>query len=318
MQTVAESPFHAGEQAVQRRVGVQEKLAEVGARVIRHYMPDQHREFFAQLPMLLVGSVDREGQPWASVLAAQPGFAVSPDPYLLQVRAMPLAQDPLAANLSEGAPLGLLGIELPTRRRNRMNGWARKVQQDGFEVRVKQSFGNCPKYIQTRSPHFLPEGEHLAGAAMDATALTPRMRDIIARADTYFIATAYAGKDGMEEAGSGVDVSHRGGHPGFVKQEGEVLTAPEFIGNFYFNTTGNIAAHPRAGLLFIDFASGDLLYLAVDAEIVWDGPELQGFAGAERLLRYRLRQARLIPGGLPLRWSEPGESPFLQTTGHWS
>ena len=58
--------FHAGERAVQERVGVAARMAEFGPRVIRDFMPDQHREFFAQLPFVIAGTKDAAGQPWAA------------------------------------------------------------------------------------------------------------------------------------------------------------------------------------------------------------------------------------------------------------
>ena len=64
------SPFHAGERALQAQTGWRERMEAMGPRVIRDHMPDQHREFFTQLPFLVVGSLDAELQPWASVLAA--------------------------------------------------------------------------------------------------------------------------------------------------------------------------------------------------------------------------------------------------------
>lgn len=68
------SPFHRGEKEIQSRFGKAEKMAQIGRRVIRDYMPDEHQEFFSLLPHLLVGSVDLAGRPWASVLAGPPGF----------------------------------------------------------------------------------------------------------------------------------------------------------------------------------------------------------------------------------------------------
>ncbi len=58
-----DSPFHAGEIQLHERVGVREAMARIGPRVIRDHMPDQHRDFFAQLPLLLVGSLDDQGAP---------------------------------------------------------------------------------------------------------------------------------------------------------------------------------------------------------------------------------------------------------------
>ena len=59
-----------------------------------------------------------------------------------------------------------------------------------------------------------------------------------------------------------MDVSHRGGNPGFVRIEGNVLTIPDFAGNLHFNTLGNFLLHPRAGLVFIDFETGDMLQVS--------------------------------------------------------
>lgn len=142
-----DSPFHLGEQQIQSRLGMRDKLEDIGRRMIRDHMPEQHREFFALLPWLLVGSRDADGQPQASVLWGAPGFASSPQPQRLRIDTLPEADDPLAANLRAGTGLGLLGIELPTRRRNRMNGRVEALSDGGFAVTVQQSFGNCPKYI---------------------------------------------------------------------------------------------------------------------------------------------------------------------------
>jgi predicted pyridoxine 5'-phosphate oxidase superfamily flavin-nucleotide-binding protein len=301
---------------MQARAGVRERMEAFGARVLRDHMPDQHRDFFAQLPFLVVGSVDAASQPWASVLAAPPGFAHSPDPRRLRIDALPADGDPLAQALAPAAPIGLLGIEPHTRRRNRMNGRVAGVDGAGFSVDVQQSFGNCPKYIQAREPVFVA-GAPAAAAPQWADRLDAAARRLIGQADTFFIATSHpsAGRGG---AAQGVDVSHRGGRPGFVRVSGEgTLTAPDFVGNAFFNTLGNVAVNPRAGLLFIDFERGDLLQLAVTAEVLWDGPELAAFAGAERLLRMQVVSVLHRPAALPLLWGRGAPSPFLDATGGW-
>ncbi len=310
--------FHEGERAVQARVGVQERMAQLGPRAIRDFMPDQHREFFEQLPFVIAGTVDSSGQPWASVLAAAPGFMDSPDPRQLVLRAQALPADPLRDTLANGAPIGLLGIEPHTRRRNRLNGVVQGLSDAGFLVQVSQSFGNCPKYIQAREPVYVDGLLPSPPVVHRAAQLDEAARRLIEAADTLFIATAYAGDRDQAGPAGGVDVSHRGGKPGFVRVEADgTLTLPDFLGNFFFNTLGNIAVNPRAGLLFIDFANGDLLYLAVTAEIVWQGPELQAFAGAQRLLRFRLLSMRRVEAALPLRWGPAELSPVLEPTGAW-
>ena len=57
----AVSPFHEGEREIQSRLGVRDKVEEIGQRFIRDYLPEQHAEFYKQLPMLVVGSVDLVG-----------------------------------------------------------------------------------------------------------------------------------------------------------------------------------------------------------------------------------------------------------------
>ncbi|WP_207760427.1 pyridoxamine 5'-phosphate oxidase family protein [Herbaspirillum robiniae] len=315
--------FHRGELHAQQRAGMLEKMAAIGPRVIRDFMPDQHREFFAQLPFMVVGSMDEQGRPWASIMAGAPGFVHSPDAHTLRVQGVRIAAgDPLRANLREGAKLGLLGIEPHTRRRNRANGVVHALREDGMEIAIEQSFGNCPKYIQARKPELLDEDASAATVATDAATLTPQMQAMIGRADTFFIATALTDDDAeVHGAGHrhGTDVSHRGGKPGFVRIDGDdTLTVPDFIGNSFFNTIGNLLVQPRAGLLFADFERGALLYLGVTAEVIWDGPEVESFTGAQRLMRFTVQSARLLEHALPLRWSEAALSPFLEPMGSWN
>lgn len=312
--TRPESPFHQGELAIQARMGAQERMDKLGRRMIRDFMPDQHRQFFAQLPYVIVGTVDESKRPWASILVGQPGFLSTPDERTLTVAAQPLFGDPLATTLAEGIDIGFLGIELHTRRRNRLNGVVTAIRGNGFEVQVRQSFGNCPKYIQAR--HY--DWHHIKPTVPvhEIAHLTASDRTLITAADTFFIATAYQ----AESAGpaSGVDVSHRGGNPGFVRiDDDDTLTVPDFSGNCHFNTFGNIELNPQTGLLFIDFAQGDLLYLTGTARVIWDGADVAAYQGAERLLQFKPESGYRVEGSLPLRWTKPEFSPFLETTGPW-
>jgi uncharacterized protein len=311
-----DSPFHRGEQAIQAQLNVREKIEQQGRWVIRDYLPDQHRQFFAQLTYLLIGTVDQAGCPWASIVVGPPGFLSSPDAHTLQIVAQPMVGDPLGNTLCSGIDIGLLGIEFHTRRRNRLNGTVTNVQADRFEVTVRQSFGNCPQYIQARTFEFRKPAPIAPKPVEPIAAFGDAERAMITAADTCFIATAYQ----AESAGAarGVDVSHRGGKPGFVRiDDDRTLTLPDFSGNLHFNTFGNLALNPRAGLLFIDFAQGDLLYLTGRAEVIWDGPEISNYAGAERLLRFYLDRGYRVAANLPLRWSEPIFSPHLDRMGHW-
>jgi predicted pyridoxine 5'-phosphate oxidase superfamily flavin-nucleotide-binding protein len=312
------SSFHEGEQAVQARVGVADRMFAVGKHALRGFMPDQHREFFAQLPFVIIGAAG-EQQPWASILTNAPGFIESPDPRRLCINARFGAADPLAGALSAGQPVGLLGIEPHTRRRNRVNGILTEVQPERMCIEVSQSFGNCPKYIQARKASFIAGRERAtAPRSIRTNQLDAVSRRIVAGADTFYIASMHPDSARAADPARGVDVSHRGGKPGFVRVDDDGhLSVPDFAGNFFFNTLGNLLLNPHAGLLFIDFDNGDVVHLAADAQIVWDGQEVEAFAGAQRLLRFSITAHLRIEGALPLRWSAAQISPFLQQTGNW-
>ena len=297
---------HSGEREVQLRAGVQERSAYVMQHVIRDAMPEQHAELFEKLPTLLVGSLDAQRRPWASVLAGRPGFVRAPDARHLVIRALPGAGDPLALHVDQ--PLGLLGLEPHTRRRNRMNGTVVAIESRGFAVEVDQSFGNCPKYIQAREPRWVDRGVAPA-ARIEHTQLSAEARRLVSQADTLFIASATPQARGHAGA-EGVDVSHRGGLPGFVRASNNadgatVLTVPDYRGNNFFNTLGNLAAHPYAGLLFIDPETGDLLHLTGTTEIVWGEQE------GQREIRFTVDEGRWRERALPLSWSPPEYAPQL-------
>ncbi|MEH3024070.1 MAG: pyridoxamine 5'-phosphate oxidase family protein [Pseudomonas oryzihabitans] len=308
--------WHPGEIALQERAGVRERMAEVGSRVIRGFMPDQHRAFYEQLPFLVLGSVEATGAAWATILEGAPGFVSAPMPTRLDIAASLPADDPASAGLADGAALGLLGIELHTRRRNRVNGEVELTPQ-GLRVTVDQSFGNCPRYIRLRDlqPTQSSEAAH-APAIEPLKRLDEAARQLIEGADTFFVAS-YAEQEGRRR----VDVSHRGGKPGFVRVDAEgVLTIPDFNGNLFFNTLGNILANGQAGLLFIDGDSGDLLQLSGLAEVLVDSPEIAAFEGAERLWTFRPQRIVRRRAALTLRWQmrAGGESDSSQLTGSWA
>jgi len=304
------SPWHAGERQMQEHVGVAERMDTLGRLVIRSEMPDQHRQFYQQLPFMLYGAVDANGDPWASILEGQPGFAHSPAPTGLQFDSLPAADDP--AQLHAGDAIGLLGIELHTRRRNRLNGRVGAMTASGFGVSVQQSFGNCPQYIQLRQFHSVPLADPSTRMAQHLFELDDAAKAMIAGADTFFVAS-YVDVDGQRS----VDVSHRGGQPGFVRIEGNRLTIPDFAGNLHFNTLGNLLLNPRAGLLFVDFKSGDLLQLSGRTEIILEGPQVEAFQGAERLWTFEVARVVRRPAALALRWRFDGMSPNSLMTGTW-
>jgi len=306
--------FHPGERALQERFGSSALVQAQGARIVRDHLNDQHRDFYPLLSQIYIGAQDADSCLWASLRCGAPGFVTALDPHHLQIAAPALPGDPMGSALHVGQPLGLLGLDLTNRRRNRANGCIASLGDDGFTLAIERAFGNCPKYIQTRT-HEVPPAAPAASSSgfIDGTRIDDDACAQLAAADTFFIAS-----HAQEVAGAGVDVSHRGGKQGFVRVDGDrTLTVPDFLGNQLFMTLGNLLLDARAGLLCVDFATGDLLWLTGRAEIVWDGPEVAAFAGAERLLRFHLERLRRAPGALPQRWSFAEYSPFLRSIGVW-
>ncbi|MDP9809298.1 ferredoxin-NADP reductase/predicted pyridoxine 5'-phosphate oxidase superfamily flavin-nucleotide-binding protein [Rhizobium tibeticum] len=317
-QSTKSSPWHAGEIALHEKVGVAKRMDEVGRRVLRDHLIDQHRQFYAQLPFIVLGTADADGNAWATLRANRPGFLESPDIHTLSVRLPREHLDPADAGIDDGKAIAMLGIELHTRRRNRLNGTVHRTEQDGFDVRVGQSYGNCPQYIQLRDFDFVRDPMQRSGYdPVHFDSLDGRPAEMIAKADTLFVASYVDREDGERQ----IDVSHRGGRPGFVRiGEDGVLTIPDFAGNLFFNTLGNILANPRAGLVFADFENGDLLQLTGDAQVILESPEIAAFQGAERLWRFRPTQIVYRQEASPLRWRSrtDGPSPNSLMTGSWN
>ena len=322
------SPFHRGEHELQARIGKREKMENIGHRAVRSFMPDQHREFFAQLPFMVVGSVDNNGWPWASILPGKPGFVESPSPTSLNIASAAIQGDPLGESLKEtGRPLGFVGIELNTRRRNRVNGRIATSNENNITVNVDQSFGNCPQYIQHRSLNFIREvgeqGQHYEKQTFST--LDHAAKALIKTADTFFVSSFVRSKD--QPKIEGVDVSHRGGRPGFIKIEGNTLTIPDYAGNQFFNTLGNFLINPKGGLIFIDFSTGELLMLTGTVELLWGAnetlineetnEEIQAFKGAERAWKFTLDHGIRLKDALPFRANLGEFSPNTLMTGNW-
>lgn len=303
------APFHSGELQAQQ-------LAGGGPRgfAIRDAMPDQHRDFFTLLRYVLLATTDEQGWPVATIATGPQGFVSSSDPQSLRIDATAAWQSNLQPLLQPGKAVGMLGIDLSTRRRNRVNGVIDRIDADGMHLSVAQSFGNCPKYIQLRHVDNAPDNHAASADVQTFNGLDRDVHAMIAQADTFFVAT---GAGTQAEAEGGIDISHKGGKPGFVRIDGDTLTIPDFVGNRYFNTLGNLMLDQRAALLFVDFTNGDLLHLQGKAEIVWDSDEAQQVTGAQRLWRFHVQRGWRAKSAVALRWTLQEFSPATENTGKW-
>ena len=251
--------FHSGERDVQRRAGVAEEARAVGRGIGRTMTPPFER-FLARQRLAVAASLDAEGRVWASLLAGPAGFLSVADPRRLRIAILPVPGDPLSANLAARPELGLLVIDPQTRQRLRINGRAR-LSAEEMTLDLDQVYGNCPKYIQLREAQ--PDGVVAGEGPRVTSRLDAQQRATIGNADTLFIASFHPE--------GGADASHRGGFPGFVSVVGDDrLVFPDYPGNAMFNTLGNLAECTQAGLLFVDFTTGDVLQITARAHVESD------------------------------------------------
>ena len=214
--------------------------------MIRDFMPDQHRELFAMLPLAAGRQPRRRNagpglRSWSGRRASSPRPTRAPGD-----RAAAGYGDPLGASLRAGAPLGLLGIAAadpaaqPHERRRRVPSGGR------LRRAVGQSFGNCPQVHPGARAGFWSTPSTASRAVRAEGSRCLRRGDGADRSAPTRSSSPPRPRRARMAAGEGVDVSHRGGRPGFVQvteAEGRsVLTAPDFAGNNEFNTFGNIAA----------------------------------------------------------------------------
>ena len=290
--------WHQGELTIQQRVGTDQRMAELGPKFIRDFMPEQHREYFQNLSMLFIGYTDHYSQPRASVLFGEPGFITSPTETTLVINTQNTIGDFIHQQLKVGDKIGLVGVEFDTKRRNRLNAVVSDINQKNITISVLQSFGNCPKYIQSKA--FKTNQAYGDFSTTTRSALSAADKKLITAADTFFIASSF--DDGQALRNRGVDISHRGGESGFVciNDKGQLLVE-DYYGNGFFNTLGNLLRNPIASLLFFDWQNGHILQLTVSSEILWDDNEQTDpteKTNAERTLRFTPLNIDIMHNGL--------------------
>ncbi len=84
-------------------------------------------------------------------------------------------------------------------------------------------------------------------------------------------------------------VSYKGGDPGFVKiVDPTTLVFPSYDGNGMFLSMGNLAQHPRIGMLFISFERPHRLRVQGSATISRDDPMMSHYKEADFIVRVQL------------------------------
>ena len=255
-----DTTYHIGEATVQKLFG-EETLAERNGKVVTNKIIPGAINFIEKQHFIVASSRNLAGEIWVSALAGATGFINVKGESILEINTDLLYSNPydvLWINIEEVHKIGLLFIELSSRRRFRINGTL-CMDSKKLVITVSQAYPNCPKYIQQR--HVQPtEKPYYSREASNGERLTAPLVDLIKMADTFFVGSSSPGAD--------MDASHRGGLPGFVTvKDDSTLMIPDYPGNSMFNTLGNFYINPAAGITFIDFESNTNLQLSGSAQI---------------------------------------------------
>lgn len=284
--------------------------------------------FLSQCTLLILGSLDSQNRPWSSLIAGPAGFTRGINTEFLAVSGRVALGDPILDNLSLPGErmLSGLGTDLAARRRAKIfgrvgDGMKRIGNDDGtLQViwKIEQTLGNCPKYITTRRVTLMtpvtdastrPERR----TAIPGTPLPQSALALIQTADIFFITTRNGEKD--------MDTNLRGGPSGFVRvlpsSSASAPTSiiwPEYSGNRLYQTLGNLAVNPEAGLTFTDFVAGNVLYLTGTTEIMTleSGVE-QVLPRSNLAVKFTIQEFIYLEAALPIR-----ESPSSAETREFS
>ncbi|MGE0862922.1 MAG: pyridoxamine 5'-phosphate oxidase family protein [Vicinamibacterales bacterium] len=286
--------YHRGEIAVQELAG-ERSQAVLNGRVFSSVIPAPARPFVAQQSCVAIGWRDPSGNPWASLVVGEPGFAsCDPDGTAVTVRTTSTLIPPgsVHGDVPATGAVGMLVIDLATRRRLRVNGVIERATASELHVAVEQAFPNCPKYIQRRER---VDAATLASATtMVGLGAPAQLQSWLTRTDTAFVASV--GPDGR------IDCSHRGGRRGYMRLDGDAVVVPDYPGNSMFCSLGNMTVEPRAGLVLVDFETRQQLHLSGEVSVE--------IASTRRAWILRPRAWVLSPLAGATRWRLVDQSPF--------
>ncbi|KAL3467062.1 hypothetical protein BJX64DRAFT_283790 [Aspergillus heterothallicus] len=329
--------WHPGETALHNKLSFP---AAISTRyvAIENQLREQHRIFHtSNLPFIPLTTIDRHGRPWAGIAAGKSGeigFVSGPSLKRLVFYSKGWVGDPLFENLKDGGRgtkervlTAGLGIEFSTRRRNKFAGVIRDARGMGregeyvFEIEVNEAVGNCPKYINTRTldpyPNTSPKLIYQVQQMPSDARLPDAVIDFIKAADTVFIATLYkSNPQTATQFPSHAGMNARGGLPGFIRvspSNGRTIVLPDYSGNRFMSSLGNIEESGVAGFTIADFVSGDILYLTGTATNLIGGPAREVLSRHASVTILEPTGYTLVQDALPVRQrpgSKIGRSPY--------
>ncbi|KAG0316533.1 hypothetical protein BGZ99_006837 [Dissophora globulifera] len=327
--------WHDGERKIQDLLHVREAV-EGASRIFRPYLTHQQEHFVAGLKYIYLGTLDKEGRPWVSMVTGPRGFMGNSQGLTLEVKTIMPPSDPIFANLNRGEvcrngshKFGGISIDFTNRRRNKINGAAFPAEilvadEETGELHVRftveQTIGNCPKYVTIRKmgptkgyARHLDSVEKppalAASGGYDGPELSEEAKAVIHQADCLFLSTRYIDDD-LPDQTSGMDCNHRGGNPGFAQLRGNKIIFPDYSGNRFFNSLGNLIHDNRIGLLFVNFDNGDLLHVTGRAELFFGKEAQEHYPHSKLCILVTVDDHFLRKDALPFTMSTKELSPY--------
>lgn len=338
--------WHPGEVLMQRKLGYEQAP---GLDQMWHYiyaeMTDQQRIFHtSNLHFLPVVTLDKKGRPWSSVLAAgdgQIGWIQSIKPKSksrLEMKPKVWVGDPFWENVepfgeegSDGVLFAGIGVEVSTRRRNKLAGKILSLErkEEDREVTLtahayentgsvsrSQSIlhhtnccpcsRNCPKYIVVRSVEPHPDTHPVIvhdKLEMEASDRLPaEVISFIHTQDTLWFGSACISSS--PKFPSHLGINHRGGRPGYARvkpSDGRTLVLPDLSGNRFMSSLGNIEVTPVASVTIVDWETGDILYLTGDAVNLVGADAEKVMPMQKALTELRVTGYRFVKDAVPVR-----------------
>lgn len=305
------SKYHKGELLAQELAG-ETRQAEFNGQAISNSIIEGALHFITEQEYVIVSIVDNQNNIWTSVLSGERGFMNAPDPKTILINKAVTditEEDIFWKTLKKSNKIGMLIIELASRRRIRINGVVSHLDQNIVRIKVQEAYPNCMKYIQRR--HIVDRKSWSNDNIEDSTygiTLNSYQKELITSSDTFFIGSA--------DTKGNLDVSHRGGNPGFVELVGDnTIRIPDYKGNSMFNTFGNFMLNDHAAAVFWDFKHGKLLQMIGTANIHWDNPSTEKqTAGTGRYWEFKLTKWMEQKIGRDFTWEFLDYSPHNPIT----
>ncbi|CAF1311362.1 unnamed protein product [Rotaria sordida] len=275
---------HEGELFVQKRRHVPPDVPKMVSETVHDDMPDQHTEFFTHLSYFAIATIDSDGRPWATIIVGSPTtliYAVSK--IQLNVSVVLPEGDPFFSSVvntvnATSRYFAGIGVDFSNRRRNKVAGFiaSSNVVDNTLNMSLitNESLGNCPKYITVRKLEYCGRHPQIGADHQNADniSLNQECLDIISQASTIFLATRHISN--VSDNTSDLGVNHRGGFPGFVRTYEEngntYIVIPDYSGNQFYQSLGNIESDRLAGVVFPCFTTGDMLHVTGIAENIYD------------------------------------------------